>query len=267
MANHNKNINLQVLCQKCKKNTKHSVLSALDAQGQEDVDGEHFRNWKETYQIIQCLDCETISFRSEYSDSDNYDLDGDPIIYKVIYPKRTEVTIRGYRSLPLNLHRIYREIIDCYNNDCLILCAGGVRALVDGICQDKKIISGIVEEWDEKSKKITQKRKGNLKGKINGLVEKGYITNEDAEALHACRVLGNGSLHELPMITHQQVSLAIKIIDHILDLLYEEIPSESFEIKRARIYKDAIELKQSGKLEEQKIVDEKSKEIQLPFEL
>ncbi len=174
-----KSINLQALCQKCKTTTKHSVLSALDAKGREDVDGEHFRNWKETYQIIQCLDCETISFRSEYSDSDNYDLDGDPIIYEVIYPKRTELTIRGYRSLPLNLHRIYREIIDCYNNDLLILCAGGVRALVEGICQDKRI-TGIMVKNKKKKKEIP---KTDLEGKIKGLVEKGYITKEDAERL------------------------------------------------------------------------------------
>ncbi len=51
------------------------------------------------------------------------------------------------------------------------------------------------------------------------------------------------------MITHQQISLAIKIIDHILDLLYEVMAPEYFEIKQQR------------ELKKQRIINEKSKEI------
>ena len=137
-----------------------------------------------------------------------------------------------YYSLPDNINRLYKETIECYNNGIFTLCAAGIRALVEGICIDKKIKDGNVEEND-KNGNIKIIRKRNLEGKINGLIEKGVLTKENAESLHEHRYMGNEAVHQLSLPSKKELSLAISIIENIFDSIYE-IHDMIEELKEAR---------------------------------
>jgi len=100
------------------------------------------------------------------------------------------------------LTAIYREAITCYNEGAPILCTAGLRALLEGICQDKRI-------------------KGrNLKAKIDGLnailPNKNMIRN-----LHHFRFMGNDAVHELAPPKPEELVLAISVIEDLLNFDYE----------------------------------------------
>ena len=165
------------------------------------------------YQVVQCQGCEAVSFRilSWCSESADYDPEtGQPLPYETLYPERkvkgklTQTTVvRQYNYLPDEIEDLYQETIGCFKNNFRILSAAGVRALVEGICLNKGV------------------KGGNLEEKIEGLAKNGILTKDNAAILHTHRHLGNEAVHELATPSNQELSLSIRIIEHILDNIYE----------------------------------------------
>ncbi|MFP3041743.1 DUF4145 domain-containing protein [Treponema primitia] len=225
----------KVLCTVCKHKTSHKVLYSLSLHGKEEFEYESWYEWENNYQVIRCLGCDEISFRITKSDSESQNPEtGEYDIEEILYPKRTKETIntKAYLNLPFTIKTLYQETIDCYNNNILLLCAAGIRSLVEGICQNKNITGGNVEIIKSDGTKET-KRSKNLDGKINGLYEKGILTEENAKVLHEHRYLGNEAVHELSIPSRSELELAITIIEHILDSIYE-IPAKSSELVKLR---------------------------------
>jgi hypothetical protein len=100
------------------------------------------------------------------------------------------------------LAAIYKEAVTCYNGKALILCAAGLRALLEGICQDKRI----------KGK--------NLKAKIEGLRAR-LPNNNIIRNLHHFRFMGNDAVHELAAPKATEVALAIGVIEDLMNFFYE----------------------------------------------
>lgn len=229
---------LKVICLTCKNSNKHKVLSSVDIKGKEPMGDGDWYFWDSSYQIIECQGCGNISFRSEHSNSEEMDSEDGYIVTESIFPKRSKSTwnSRDFFNIPYNLRRIYRETVDCYNNDNLTLCAAGVRALVEGLCKENDVTDGEVEITKEDGTRIT-KRVDNLQGKINGLFEKGKLTKENTEILHEHRFLGNKAIHDLSAPTQGELSLAIEILEHVFDTLYE-IPEKAVRLRYERIRKE-----------------------------
>lgn len=241
-ANKTKGQKHKVFCAQCKRETNHVVLQSVDCDGAEVIghyDGHpETIDWSNNYQIIQCQGCDAISFRhvSWFSEAeqqigpDEWD-DGSSTW---LYPKRSDKTrpIRDYYNVPNTLRRIYRETLECFNNDALTLCAAGLRAIIEGICADQNISDGPVQITKSDGSKET-KRKDNLEGKIAGLGEKEILTQKNADILHEHRFLGNEAVHELSQPTPDELTLAMEIVEHILDALYE-MPDKAEELQRIR---------------------------------
>jgi hypothetical protein len=231
--NKSKNTNCKVLCIRCKHETNHEVLYSLLLHGKEEFEEYSWYEWENENQVIKCLGCDEISFRITKSDSESVNPEtGEYDVEEILYPRRTKETINGkiYLNLPFTIKLLYQETIDCYNNNILLLCAAGVRSLVEGICQNKNIMGGFIETI---KKDGTKEYSNKLDGKINGLFEKGILTEENAKILHEHRYLGNEAVHELSMPSRSELELAIKIIEHILDSIYE-IPAKSDELLNLR---------------------------------
>ncbi len=127
---------------------------------------------------------------------------------------------KDFYYVPPKLRRIYRETIDCFNNDALTLCAAGLRAIIEGICADQGISKGPVTiKLKDGSTKI--ETHSNLEGKIAGLCEKGILTQASTEILHEHRSLGNDAVHELDQPSTAELGYAIDIIEVTLETLYE----------------------------------------------
>jgi len=224
---------VSIHCIECKGATRHRVMVSLDKTGAESNAREGWSiDWSDRYQVIECQGCETVSFRhlSWFSEAQDFDDDGTT---ERIYPLRNKdaVSARPYHNVPSNLRRIYTELVDCFNNDSPTLCAAGLRALVEGICAQQGIVDGPVEILAKGGgTKIV--RRDNLEGRIAGLQEKGLLTQPSAQTLHEHRYLGNSAVHELARPSGDELKLAIEIVEHVLEQLYE-IPEKAAALHRA----------------------------------
>lgn len=241
-VNKTKGRRIKVHCSQCMRETNHNVLQSVDTEASETLgffDGFPMCiDWSDHFQIIQCQGCDAISFRHvHWFSEDRYPIgpdewhDGTTVR---LYPRRSESTrpIKAFVGTPGVLRRIYQEMIEYFNNDALTLCAAGLRAIIEGVCADQQIASGPVVVWKDDGTKQTV-RKSNLEGKISGLAEKGILTQQHSAILHQHRFLGNDAVHELSRPSPEELALAIEIIEHILDALYE-VPSKAGELQRFR---------------------------------
>lgn len=195
----------RIFCNYCKQDTNH------DLKGEHTVKGSA-PDWdfqeESTYRLWVCMGCEQALLEQEYGNSEMVISDGaDGIDYYsdfFYYPERSqhELPRKQYTKLKPKLASLYSEAITCYNRKAPILCAAGLRALLEGICQDKRI-------------------KGrNLKTKIEGL--KVLLPNKNIiRNLHHFRFMGNEAVHELAAPKRVELALAIGVIEDLLNFLYE----------------------------------------------
>lgn len=205
---------MKCLCTICKRNTNHLIISEKQESF---VDEMGF--WESiTYQIIKCAGCDDISFRKELTDAAMQFAYGKHAIEEELYPKRTSLsrTSKTTNNLPKGLTEIYKETIDAFNNNQLILCSAGLRALIEGICLDKAIIGKEVT-----TKKGLNRISTSLASKIEALHLYKYLTEANCEALHKLRFLGNDALHELSKPPIDDLNVAIDIIELTLTNIYD----------------------------------------------
>lgn len=227
---------IKIRCAMCNRATEHRIKMSFDRNVSESYpEHDYWVGWSDDYQIVQCQGCKTISFRhvSWHSDAEMPE-EGVSGITERLYPKRdaSAITPKSYENVPLKLHRIYAEVIDCFNNECLILCAAGLRGMVEGICANMSVKDGPITV-PVKGGGTEVKRFDNLVGKIAGLCEKEILTKSSAERLHEHRYLGNDAVHELMRPTADELRLAIEIVEHTLEQLYE-IPEKALKLKQQR---------------------------------
>jgi hypothetical protein len=241
--NKTKGQKIKVFCSDCETSTNHEVMQSVDVAGSErfyrdETDDSSYESldWIDNYQVIRCQGCDLITFRhlSWFSEDDN-----DETEY--LYPDRSVNTRieKGFNNLPRQLLRIYRETVDCYNNDSRILCAAGLRAIIEGICSEQNVKDGHIFKADRITPVlgkdgITPVRSESLAGKIAGLYEKNILTKASADILHEHRFLGNDAIHELQLPTREVLGLAMDIIEHMLEDLYE-IPEKAEDLRRKRV--------------------------------
>ncbi len=209
--NSSKGKKVRTHCNKCRKDVNHEILmnyyqngtavlgSDFDMRyGKVDYTADYFND----YQIIKCLGCDSISFRSYnyFSEIQNEIDDGT---WEERYPESAERTEKDFKYLPSTLIEIYEEVVMAYNKKGSILCAAGIRAILEGICKDK----GITDD--------------NLDKKIQEMCKQGFIAKQHESILHKLRFLGNEVLHELQKPTQEEISAALDIIEHVIESLYE----------------------------------------------
>jgi Domain of unknown function (DUF4145) len=184
----------RIYCNHCKQDTNH------------DLKGDHTASWWDedaafgemhVYRLWVCMGCEHGLLQREHVNSD-----GETAFSYFPHLSRNELSAKPYAKLKPHLAAIYKESVTCYNSKALILCASGLRALLEGICQDKRI----------KGK--------NLKGKIEGL--KARLPNKNIiRNLHHFRFMGNEAVHELAAPKLAELALAIGVIEDLLNFFYE----------------------------------------------
>ena len=108
---------VDVPCIECKRSTKHKVLTSADLYGEDWFDNKYSVNYDAHYQIIQCQGCETISFKSTSSTSEDIEQTGPDEFEYVestdLYPSRNEgrIPLKDSHLLPANVQRIYEETV------------------------------------------------------------------------------------------------------------------------------------------------------------
>ncbi len=206
-------------CNTCKRQTNHQPLKELKSSVSDDVFQISF--W-DSWEIIRCLGCEAVSFKHVSGNSHDRDEESGEFLENVkYYPIRKDgaIGIRDFFNVPIVVRSIFRETVDAYNYGLNILCAAGIRAVIEAICRQEGVGGGQVEEV-RKGIRITV-TSTKLVGKINGLYEKGFLTLKQTKILHEHRYLGNSALHDNDAPSKKVLRTAIEIIENVLDSLYE----------------------------------------------
>lgn len=211
----------KAFCNHCNTITNHHVK--LEHKIDDVVDDQEIQHYLGTYkyQIIECNGCETISYRSVdyFPTFGELNKEGKIVIsnsktFETFYPERIkdQLAERKIVNLPTIIRKAYREVIDAYNFDQNILCAAGLRAIVEGICAHYKINSKTLGE------KIDL---------LNPLIGK-----ELSEALKIHKSLGNYALHRLDIPEKVELEEAIHLVEHSLETLFE-IPIRSQKLRES----------------------------------
>lgn len=153
------------------------------------------------FRFWYCLGCDSGTMEIVYNE-------GEPHIpSNEYYPPRQKFQIRynRYIKLPKHLKEIYFEVITAFHNELPILCATGLRALLEGICVDKG---------------LSKKKFNTLEKKIEGLKEI-HLPANIVEHLHSYRFLGNKAVHNLEAPSQYVLSNAIIVMHDILNFLYD----------------------------------------------
>jgi len=209
---------LQADCEECTGEKEHTVISSYTDKGSQEIKEEGFSvEWESEYQIIQCRGCKTISFRKKSYHSEDDDYDGRDPTRIYLYPERKWNDKQPIEMiyLPHAVSIIYWEVIKTYNSDCVVLCVVGIRALAEAVCNTLNIDGGLVPN---KNGELIFKT--DLEGKINGLVEKQYLTPHAAKILHTHRFMGNGAAHEIKQFQKKDLLTAIEIIEHCMEHIF-----------------------------------------------
>lgn len=210
---------LKILCPDCKRNTNHLVVREYninagtwtEPQTLHDGDYEYpedsrFIEEIAFYQIVQCMGCDHVSYRQF---KQRLDPESEvEILGEEFFPIREyrfkEIKDFG-KNLPENIFRLYKEVILTFNGKMEVLCAAGIRAVIEGICNERNISAP------------------NLEKKIDGLVEEGIFSKQNAGSLHQLRFIGNEAVHQLDRPSEDELKNGIDIIENTLESIYEII--------------------------------------------
>lgn len=210
----------RIYCNECRQATNHRRV------------GQHGRSVHDNdpleyvYNLWVCAGCEagTLEVLTGMPGTlGEFDADGDPLWWEELYPERIQTHLRAKLFMKLNpkLSRIYRETIKSFNHGALILCTAGLRAVLEGICDDKRIKGKDLREKIENLQPL--------------LPNKNIIKN-----LHHFRFTGNKAVHELKAPDREGTKLAIEVIEDLLNFFYE------LDYKVTRLRKSAKKRKKKG---------------------
>lgn len=218
---------LLIHCNRCSGKTFHNLVHVFV----QDMPNGEAVSW----QIVRCAGCLLPSFYKEHSRENQ---DGWEVTESFEYPVRHYRSPLDFINAPANLDEIYTETIDAFNRGSYIFCAGGLRALVEGICADQNVHDG--PKRDKTTGAFVQKKDGsgvvrdkNLECRIEGLVEHKVLYEKDARMLHQHRYLGNEALHEIKVPARSTLEAAIEMIEYIMQRLYTIQPRVD-ELERLR---------------------------------
>jgi len=192
-------------CRKCQGLRNHKDLFEKITRGGDD---EGYFQWIDKYIVIECLGCETISFLKIYGNTEMFeqneegyqDFYNDETIFPLYLESGEELKYKYY--LPDNIKEIYSETISALKSNAFILAAGGLRAIIEALCNHLKI------------------KKDNLSNRIDLLHKKGHLTLSESKRLHSIRFIGNDALHEIEKPKKMHLYLLLEIINHLLANLF-----------------------------------------------
>lgn len=189
-----KETNKKIYCNTCENQTIHLLVSTYSNI---DSDNSDVVWWINEWNVWECGGCKTLTGEVIYKFSETV-----PDFDRTFYPKREDrgLNPKIYEFIPEKLDELYKEVIISCNNSCNVLCAMGLRALIEGILVDKGIKGGTL--YDK--------------------IENADIINESIRTnLHGFRFLGNDAAHELEKPSREDLWLAIDVIEDILNISYE----------------------------------------------
>jgi hypothetical protein len=178
--------------------------------------------WEDTdYRMWICLGCDTalIDELTWLNSQDLIDYQVHPI--RNVEHRQT----KQYQVLPTQLSKVYQEIITSYNSNMHLACGILLRALLEGIIVNQGITD--TDAWG-------------LEEKLSALEKNKRLPENIVHSLEGFKFIGDNVAHRLTSPRADELSLAIDVIEDLLNFLYEvEYSLET----RAKIFSTALSRK------------------------
>lgn len=194
---------VRVACAECGSETHHEVRCSFNhTWGNEDIQG------MDSHQVVQCMGCDSTSFRSVSSSSEDIDYGYDG---ELVHPEHVEVyppraagrrKLPGSSLLPYQVEYIYNETHKALCSEMRVLAAIGIRALVEAVCAEEQAEGRTLEK------------------KIDDLVSKGVLTKVNADILHRVRYMGIDAAHEIKRHNLATLGTAFEVAENLLQNVY-----------------------------------------------
>jgi hypothetical protein len=186
----------------------HRIIRSAEYVGDYVTGDFSITSWDE-YQVVECLGCQTISFRHRHRDTESIGHDpddGEQFLEEDIklYPSRVAGRHEMDKTwlLPLAIQRVYKETLSALRGAMPVLAGIGIRAIVETVCHDRGAIGA------------------NLEKRIDDLVDQGVMTKDGAEILHSLRIMGNAAAHEVKPHSVDDLNTAFDVIEYVLTGVY-----------------------------------------------
>ena len=206
MADKEKNETMSY-CRRCGGERHHSIIAQETRYWREEdapVDGS------DTWSIVECGGCSTVSFVHTHWFSEDCDLTDDgwiAIVHRDLYPptpsrKMPEWGTYALLCLPANLAKLHSDIYATIGLGAYALAAMGTRAIVDFI--------------------VTAKAgdKGNFMDKLNRMQEERLITVIQVGVIFAAFDAGSAAAHRGHSPTQEEVYTQLDITESLLQQIY-----------------------------------------------
>lgn len=223
---------LRVTCVDCgHTTTRHRVLCERKTELIEGTPPHHTTLAYVYHRFAECMGCGRFKYVTSeldqtYPDAEEsnvvaYPDDSEALPHRKPGIGEDEARADGELLIPETVWKIYKETIDALNVCARTLAAGGLRAMVEGVCLHLKIDGR------------------DLLKQIDGLASAGHLTKTQADLLHEERYLGNAALHELATPTAQDLEDGLQIVEGLLRTIFV-LPSKAERLRKRR------EAKQGG---------------------
>jgi len=193
-----------IYCNHCKREHPHG-----DARQPFNDPHNNDRTWR----LLSCSKCNALTFFLE-------EVEPGDLSQEYTYPARKPWEVKQLPNLPASVDQLYREIVTSVDTECYLLAAGGMRAMIEAVCSDRGVTEGR-NPYYVPGRPGSQERNSSLASKIEGLGERGEISVRKVMMLHEHRILGNDALHELKFEDDVATKHALKVLESMLEEIYE----------------------------------------------
>ena len=219
----------RIFCNKCRNETTHNLKGESSQPFYEDdpIAGPLYVE-TQVHLFWICAGCGTGTLQ-KFTTHDGYIEEGTGYQLRtsgsgLYYPRRTKYDAieKPFKKIPERLNRMYRETIRAFNEKLYLLCAAGLRSLVEGICDERGIKSGTLAARIEAMKEI--------------------LPEDIVEKIHGFNAIGIDAVHYLTPYTREELLPAIEGVEVLLSFLLE------FEDKVGHLPPDAKRKRADGKV-------------------
>ncbi|MFP3356747.1 DUF4145 domain-containing protein [Planococcus sp. SIMBA_143] len=236
-------VDRKVFCKFCAGERNHKIIYTYkeNADMYEVADDREYFQWHAKYHIIKCAGCDTVAFLRQYGDEDTWDIingEREWIDIYTVYPEEPvklsrddpffdyfKLEVKNYNYVPENIKRLYKQIVESYNNKHFILSTSGLRTLVEGICSQLGIKKGYMYDRQKNVISINEDKNkfktDSLAGRIFGLYEKELILFTQALILQEIKDIGNSATHDIVVPDFEDIREIIIILEKVLYDIYE----------------------------------------------
>jgi hypothetical protein len=186
-------------CNKCLHTTNHFIVAERKKSGSDIVNpnlNESYEiYWSETFTMLECCGCESVSLKKEYYFSEWGDTNVE------YYPPQVSRQLpRWTQGLPKEIEQLLLEVYKALHADSKMLALMGARALVDLYLNEQ--LGDI----------------GGFAKKLKKLETDGLISKPNSEFLSAALEAGHAAAHRGYKASEIEVSQVIDIVENLLQI-------------------------------------------------